>query len=63
MTIALAKRLIDGDGSGTWLCLQRAIQEADDLIALALEEHESFLQEHRSYLVKRLVEQSVHLGS
>jgi hypothetical protein len=58
----LAKRLIDGDGAGTWLCLQRAIQEADDLISLASAEQQAFLREHCGYLAKKLVELSVHLG-
>jgi exodeoxyribonuclease-1 len=62
LTVSMAKRLIDGDGAGTWLCLQRAIQEADDLISLATAEQRTFLQEHRSYLAKRLVELSVHLS-
>jgi exodeoxyribonuclease-1 len=61
MTVSLAKRLIDGDGAGTWLCLQRAIQEADDLISLATEKQQMFLREHRTYLIKRLNEASGHL--
>ncbi len=61
MTTVLAKRLISGDGDGTWLCLQKAIQETDDLIALAKGEQEGFFREHRDYLVKRLAEMAVHI--
>jgi exodeoxyribonuclease-1 len=56
MTIALAQRLINADGAWPWLCLQRAIREADDLITLAPDEQKTFLREHRCYLVKRLEE-------
>jgi exodeoxyribonuclease-1 len=62
MTVGLAKRLIDGDGAGTWLCLERAIQEADDLISLAAAGQQAFLREHRSYLANKLVELSVQLA-
>jgi exodeoxyribonuclease-1 len=62
MTASLARRLIDGDGAGTWLCLQRAIQEADDLISLATDKQRLFLLEHRDYLAKRLQETSQFLA-
>lgn len=62
MTASMARRLIEGDGSGAWLCLQGAIQEADDLISLAPEGERPFLQEHRGFYFRRLAELSRHLA-
>jgi exodeoxyribonuclease I len=61
MSVSMAKRLVDGDGTGTWLCLRQAIQEADDLISAANEQQREFLHGHRDYLSKRLVEMTRYL--
>ena len=60
MTVAMARRVITGDGAGTWRCLEHAIEEADELIALASEEQLILLNEHRDYLARQLVEMTRH---
>jgi hypothetical protein len=55
------ERLIDGDGAGTWLCLQRAIEEADNLLSLVPEAQRPSLREFRSYLEKKLIKMSGYL--
>jgi hypothetical protein len=50
MTVAMARRVVTGDGEGTWRCLGQAIEDADELIALAPEEQLALLNEHRDYL-------------
>jgi exodeoxyribonuclease-1 len=62
MTTAMAKRLIAGDGEGTWRCLQQAIEEADELIALASEEQLVLLKEHRDLLARQLAEMTCHIA-
>jgi hypothetical protein len=61
MTLSLARRVIDGDVSGSWLCLQEAIQQLDELIPAANEQERGFLEEHRTYLSRRLAEMAALL--
>jgi exodeoxyribonuclease-1 len=61
MAVAMAKRVITGDGAGTWRCLQQAIDEANELIALAPEEQVSLLKEHRDFVARQLAEMTCQL--
>lgn len=57
MAASLAKRMINGDDAGSWLCLPAAIQEIDDLISLTTDgAQQVFLRKHRDYLSSRLEE-------
>jgi exodeoxyribonuclease-1 len=59
MHVMVARRLIQGDGNRTWLCLEDAIEEIDGLLAEA-EDH-GFLNGHREVLVQRLTKMSEYL--
>lgn len=61
MAMAMARRVIAGDGEGTWRCLEQAIEEADELIALASEEQLVLLKEHRDLLRQQLAEMTCHI--
>jgi exodeoxyribonuclease-1 len=61
MTVAMAKRVVAGDGAGTWRCLQQAIDEANELIALAPEGQVNLLKEHRDFVAQRLAEMACYM--
>lgn len=56
----IAARVVKGDGSETRLCLERAIREADQLIASLAEEDVALLNGHRGLLAERLAEMNSH---
>ncbi|MEQ1935266.1 MAG: hypothetical protein ABL962_15510 [Fimbriimonadaceae bacterium] len=62
MKVITANRLINGDGAGTWLCLAKAIQDADDMIAVATPEQAALLQGHKAFLTAWLAETMTHLA-
>lgn len=63
MQAVVANRLINGDGAGTWLCLAEAIQNADDMIAVATaKEQVELLKGHRDFLAARLAEATAYLA-
>jgi hypothetical protein len=57
----MAKRVVAGDGAGTWRCLQQAIDEANELIALAPEGQVNLLKEHRDFVAQRLAEMACYM--
>lgn len=61
MHVMMATRCIQGDGNGTWLCLEQAIEELDVLLAEAETEQHGFLSGHRDALARRLAEMTAYL--
>jgi exodeoxyribonuclease-1 len=63
MTAMVARRVIKGDGSETWLCLEKAIADVDRLVASATGEEATRLAGHREFLAGRLADLSAHLDA
>ena len=59
---AVAERLTDSSEAASWLTLPQAIEQVNDLIAVAEGGESEFLKEHRDYLSKRLRESLSYLA-
>ena len=59
--VEVAERLVGKNGTVPWLTLPEAIQQIEDLIAVAEGTDRGFLQEHREYLAERLETAQTHL--
>ena len=60
--IEFARRLVGTNGTTPWLTLPEAIEQVEDLIAVAKGPEDDFLRDHRTYLCNRLDTALAHLS-
>lgn len=62
MAALVAKRLVQGGGADSWLCLEKAIQQCDKLLSSADAHEATLLAEHRAFLAGKLNEMNGYLA-